>query len=504
MARISLPGQGLAMALKRKFSYQIRLFVPMVGLLWIAIIALVYVQAKREREYKIEVVKSDINLINKRILDMYERRLSISHFLDFIESYYDASVIEDLNVSLYNAKTQEYIDGIGIAIPLSPSIRGRDISSMKGEAINNLIPGDSVAVSNDKVFYSLVTFSNDSSLIVQTVMPYNLSVSKAVSIDTYVWFMVVAVMIIVTMIAYFSTHHVAKNIKLLRDFASRAANDRNFVTYDVFPDDELGDISRQIVQIHNSRSMAILSREHEHNIALRATEEREKLKRQLTNNISHELKTPVGIIKGYVDTILESPDMEASAQKHFLEKTQLQVNRLCELLNDLSAITRLEEGGSSIPTEQVNFHDLIYSLANDIEDSGVVGGMNFTYDVPYDCEIKANKALLSAAILNLVKNAVAYSKGTEIGVKCTGATDKFYSFVFYDNGTGVAEEHLPHLFDRFFRVDSGRSRKTGGTGLGLPIVKSTINVLGGSIKVENRKPNGLQFVFTLLRWNSAK
>lgn len=489
------------MVLRKKFSYQIRLFVPMVVLLWVAIIALVYVQYRRERRYKEEVVKSDIALINNRIIDMYERNLDLSHFLDFIEKYYSTSVIRDLSVALYDARTHEYIDGKGLRLPLTAVAVDGDQPIVRGNAINDMLPGDTIAVDNDKVFYSQIMYSSDSSLIVHTVMPYNETVSKAVAVDAYVWVLVVVVMIIVSLIAYFSTRHVARNIRLLRDFADRAASDRNFVTYEVFPEDELGDISRQIVQIYNARSMAVLSREHEHNIALRATEERERLKRQLTNNISHELKTPVGIIKGYVDTILESPDMDTDSRNHFLEKTQQQVNRLCDLLNDLSAMTRLEEAGASIPTEEVDFYNLVFTIASDVEESGIAGNMSFAYDVPFDCSVRANRGLLSAAVLNLAKNAAAYSKGTEMGIRCIKSTDKYYTFEFFDNGVGVAAEHLPHLFERFFRVDSGRSRKTGGTGLGLSIVKSTINIFGGTIKVDNGPTGGLVFTFTLPRWS---
>ena len=106
--------------------------------------------------------------------------------------------------------------------------------------------------------------------------------------------------------------------------------------------------------------------------------------------------------------------------------------------------------------------------------------------------------------MNLVKNAVAYSKGTEMGVIFTGKTSSHYSFVFYDNGQGVGAEHLPRLFDRFYRIDSGRSRKTGGTGLGLPIVKSTFINMGGTINARNREEGGLEFNFTIPVWNPKK
>ena len=111
--------------------------------------------------------------------------------------------------------------------------------------------------------------------------------------------------------------------------------------------------------------------------------------------------------------------------------------------------------------------------------------------------IEGNASLLSNMLMNLAKNAAAYSKGTECGVRLDGEDNNFYRFVFFDNGIGVGEEHIPHLFERFYRIDSGRSRKTGGTGLGLPIVQNTILAHGGTIEVRNGKNGGLEFVYTL-------
>ena len=123
--------------------------------------------------------------------------------------------------------------------------------------------------------------------------------------------------------------------------------------------------------------------------------------------------------------------------------------------------------------------------------------MEFTYNIPADCWVQANYNLVMNAMMNLVRNAAAYSKGTRISLNLIDHSEVDYTFSFADNGKGVAEEHLPHLFERFYRVDEGRARKSGGTGLGLPIVQITFNTLGGSISVRNAKPHGLEFIFTL-------
>ena len=115
------------------------------------------------------------------------------------------------------------------------------------------------------------------------------------------------------------------------------------------------------------------------------------------------------------------------------------------------------------------------------------------------CSVMCIRDRLNSVLSNLVKNSVAYSQGTQMGIELLGRSQSYYTFAFYDNGVGVGEEHLSRLFDRFYRVDAGRSRKAGGTGLGLPIVKSAINTMGGSISVRNRRGGGLEFIFTLPR-----
>ena len=212
---------------------------------------------------------------------------------------------------------------------------------------------------------------------------------------------------------------------------------------------------------------------------------------------SHELKTPIGVIKGYLDTIADNPDMDESSRRHFILKAQEHANRLVHLVADVTAISRLQDGSSLINLEDTDYHDIVYTVCSDVVESGQIGGMEFENGVEPGTYIKGNYNLLTGMLLNLIRNAVSYSRGTECGVRMLREDDRFYYFEFYDNGSGVAEEHLEHLFERFYRIDSGRSRKVGGTGLGLPIVQSTIEAHGGSISVSNRDGGGLSFVYSL-------
>lgn len=341
-------------------------------------------------------------------------------------------------------------------------------------------------------------------LYVRTGMPYNVTIADAISSASGLWIFILCLGVFCTVLVYLATRMLSRNIMLLHDFASRAASGNEIEHLYDFPHDELGDISRQIVSLYRSRFEAVSESSREHDIALHAVEEKARIKSQLTNNINHELKTPIGIIKGYLDTILSEPDMPEPTKTKFLERAQANVNRLCGLLNDVSTMTRLEEGQEKIPSSEVDFHDLVFQLHSDYKQSNSGGNMKFTYDIPLGCKVKGNTNVLTSLLTNLIRNAVMHSRGTAMSLKLLSESPKFYTFSFSDNGTGVPQESLPHLFERFYRVDTGRSRKAGGSGLGLPIVRNVIMVLGGAISVRNQSTGGLEFIFTLPKWQDKR
>ncbi len=164
-------------------------------------------------------------------------------------------------------------------------------------------------------------------------------------------------------------------------------------------------------------------------------------------------------------------------------------------------MTRLENGSDKISVDKVDMYDLVYQIDYDMPASNIAGSMKFSFDIPMECYVVGNYGLLHGMICGLVRNAAMYSGGTKIGMRLISESERFYVFAFYDNGTGVGEEHVPHLFERFYRVDTGRSRKQGGTGLGLPIVRGTVMTLGGTISVHNRSTGGLEFIFSLPKWH---
>lgn len=228
-------------------------------------------------------------------------------------------------------------------------------------------------------------------------------------------------------------------------------------------------------------------------------EEQTRMKQQITQNISHELKTPVSSIQGYLETILNTPNLSPEMTRKFLERSFTQSNRLTNLLQDISTLTRMTEAGNMIDVTDVELTSMIHNIATDLTLKLEEKKMNVSINIPEKMTIQGNSSLLYSIFRNLMDNAIAYAgENTHINLVCYSEDDEAYYFSFSDNGVGVAPEHLGRLFERFYRVDKGRSRKIGGTGLGLAIVKNAVLFHGGNI---NAKPaqggHGLEFLFSL-------
>lgn len=227
-------------------------------------------------------------------------------------------------------------------------------------------------------------------------------------------------------------------------------------------------------------------------------EEQARLKRQLTQNIAHELKTPVSSIQGYLETIISNPNIPQENVRVFLERSYAQSNRLTFLLRDISVLTRMDEASELVEKEQVNLSKIVENILNEVALGLEEKHITVVNKLPSEVILTGSSSLLYSIFRNLTDNAIAYAgNDIQITINCFREDEKFYYFSFSDTGVGVPEEHLNRLFERFYRVDKGRSRKLGGTGLGLAIVKNAVLFHGGTIFAKNMPKGGLEFVFTL-------
>lgn len=232
-------------------------------------------------------------------------------------------------------------------------------------------------------------------------------------------------------------------------------------------------------------------------IAEQADQENAAIRRDLTQNIAHELKTPVASIRGYLETILDTPDMDEQTKTQFLRRSYAQTKRLSTLLRDISTLNNMDAKAPAYKVEDVNICRMVGSIARDTALQREDAHMILRNQLIEPIIIRGDVSLLYSVFRNLMDNAIAYAgHGTTITISAA-MRDGMWHFTFRDNGSGVPEETLDRLFERFYRVDKGRSRKLGGNGLGLAIVKNAVLIHGGEISASNCENGGLKFDFTL-------
>jgi two-component system, OmpR family, phosphate regulon sensor histidine kinase PhoR len=222
------------------------------------------------------------------------------------------------------------------------------------------------------------------------------------------------------------------------------------------------------------------------------------LKREITANIAHELRTPVTSIRGYLETVIEQ-NLDQEKKEYFINKAYAKTIVLSEIIQDVSMISRIEDAPQSFEIEDVSIAAIIQLLHSEYKETFKEKEIIMEWDITDKVIVKGNYSLIYAIFRNLIDNAVRYA-GTNIKIKISNYNEvaDYYYFSFFDTGVGIPDEkHLSRLFERFYRVNEGRTRDTGGSGLGLSIVKNAVLMHQGTIFVKNRQGGGLEFLFSL-------
>ncbi len=225
--------------------------------------------------------------------------------------------------------------------------------------------------------------------------------------------------------------------------------------------------------------------------------ERERFRREFIGNLAHELRTPIFSIQGYILTLLEGGLEDGKVNRDFLERASNGVDRLIRIVEDLDMITQLESGVMTMEAERMDLNDAVRASIEVLEMKARERRITLRNELDEEVVVRADHDRLLQVFSNLFNNAVNYgSEGGWCAVRSFDVGDRVLVEVS-DNGIGIADEHLPRLFERFYRVGKSRARNEGGSGLGLAIVKHIVEAHGGTIAVKSAEGKGTTFGFTL-------
>ena len=455
---------------------------------WTIILCFVSFQYMREKQYRSEFIDAQLQLYNVHLIAAIDEGLPYEDYIAAKEQPFD-----DLRVTVISHSGDVLFDNmISIDSLDNHSLRPEVAFAMKKGS--GYLIGRQSASDGREYFYSA---TKGERCVVRTAIPYSASLQELLRADWTFLSIMIAMSFIMGVLGYYATKRLGNNIERLNRFAAKAEKGESFDEAESFPNDELGSISNHIVKLYAQLQKTIKDRDIAHEAAMREEQEKIRIKQQLTNNINHELKTPVASIQVCLETLLSGINLSEEKKQELIERCYANNERLRRLLEDVSLITRMESGSQLIGKESVTINSIIDEVADELEMMPENERLNLHTDFNEVVVVEGNLSLIGSIFRNLTENAIAYSGGKNIYISLIDNNEESCTIRFEDDGCGVDEMQLPRLFERFYRVDKGRSRRLGGTGLGLAIVKHAVQFHGGTIAVSNRKEGGLRFEFSL-------
>ncbi|MBO5310459.1 MAG: sensor histidine kinase [Bacteroidales bacterium] len=426
------------MASVTRLSFHKRLFLQLIAFSWVIVLCFIGFQYLREKEYKSKFLNTQLQQYNRHLLEAVEDGESYQEYIASHEKPFD-----DLRVTLISHSGDVVYDNT-ITVDLL------DNHSHRPEVVAALNKGTGYHIGRQSTsdgreyFYSATCGKG---MIVRTAIPYSNVLRDLLRTDWSFLLVMIVIALAMSVVAYFTTRRLGEDIERVNRYE--------------------------------------------------AEQEKTRLKRQLSNNINHELKTPVASIQVCLETLLSGISLSEEKRQELIERCYMHNERLRRLLSDVSLITRMEDGGQLINCEKVVVNQIIQEIAEELDILPDEERLTLHADFEKEVVIEGNLSLIGSIFRNLTENAIAYSEGKNIYISLLEDNENICRIRFEDDGKGVGQEQLPRLFERFYRVDKGRSRQKGGTGLGLAIVKHAVQFHGGSIVVVNRPDGGLRFDFTL-------
>jgi two-component system phosphate regulon sensor histidine kinase PhoR len=312
------------------------------------------------------------------------------------------------------------------------------------------------------------------------------------------WYMVVMVAVTTFLITYSIYHYtlqkfIYRKIKLIYKFIYqiKATKKEEFFYNTILPQKSIEELRNELEEWARNRKDEI-----------EMLQRNEQFRKEFLMNLAHELRTPIFTIQGYVETLLGGAIDDPAVNKKFLGNASKSIDRLVELVSDLGEISKLESGKMPLVLETFRIQDLVADVyeAFSLQAAEQEMKLEFKKGAERALPVVADRARIEQVLTNLIENALKYGhKGGTITTGCYTMDDRRIYVEISDDGPGIAEEHLPRIFERFYRADRNRSRNIGGTGLGLAIVKHIIEAHGQTVTVRSKPGVGSSFGFTLAR-----
>lgn len=415
-------------------SFQHKLIGSFLVIFTLFSVGIVVFEQRTARRYKTEALEERLDAYAGQV----ERYLAAGGSFDSLQ-HLISIMSPELRLTLVEGDGRVvYDNAVDVATMVNHAGRPEIRKAMAGGRGSDIRTSETVS---KPFLYYARSHSKEDSPIVRVALPYDVQVRSFLKPGNGFLYFVIGLFVVGLGFIFYSGHYLGKAVKRLREHETR--------------------------------------------------ERTRRLKREMTGNIAHELRTPVTSIRGFLEIVLGN-ELDEARRRGYLERAYTQTQTLSELISDMSLLARIDEKSSAFEFTEIDTAELLEKVRSDASKALIEKNIAFTTDIPEGLAIRGNRSLVYSVFRNLTDNVAAHAgAGVEIRVHATVNNE----FTFSDNGIGIPEEHLGRIFERFYRVGEGRTRDTGGSGLGLSIVRNAVALHGGEIRVRNLKPHGLEFSF---------
>ena len=416
------------------------------------------------------------------------RNQLIAHNEDIYNAYRNGTDFENIKVPRNYRFTVIDTNLNIVYLSYKTDSSGTDSSLGRDEIIEAELSGEGTSLrfspsSNKEFLYFAKRYPE---FYLRTSTPYIYEKMDGNSKKYHYQYAILVLIVTLFLMLFYISRKLTSPLKAFYDFFNILKSNKKDLNKIEFPNNEYGDVGRKIVDTYNQLEQA------------------KKFKQQLTQNIAHELKTPLTGIRAYLETIIQDEEMPHEIIRSFTGKAYKQTLRLSTLVNNVSTLNKLDEDAEYYKIEEVNISQCLGEIEEELAHKMKENNTVFTPLISSELSIGSSHDVIYSLFKNLIDNTLEHAgPNTTITImagiaQISGEPSYRINFTYKDNGKGIPEKALERLFDRFYRIEEGRTRKTGGSGLGLAIVKSSVLFHKGSITVENDPDGGTVFKFSLL------